>query len=111
MQGLVHRHKHKRSLSSQTNINHGFWENFLDKITLIAGVLGPIMVIPQIHKIYSTHSASGISAFSWFAFGILDVPFIIYGIVHKDRPIIATYSMFFAANLTVAIGAIIYAAR
>jgi uncharacterized protein with PQ loop repeat len=80
----------------------------LDLIVLIAGILSPLMVIPQIIKIYSTHEAIGVSALSWGAFTVLDAPFIVYGIVHKERPIVITYVLFCAMNLAVTIGAIIY---
>lgn len=107
MQGLIHRHKQKRKQGSFSNLN--FWKKVLDKVTLAAGIVGPVMVIPQIVKIFSTHNAIGVSALSWFAFAALDVPFILYGIVHKDRPIITTYTLFFIANVCVTIGAVLYA--
>ena len=109
MQGLIHRHKQKRKIASGAAARvSGFWKGLLDKVTLVAGILGPLMVIPQIYKIYSLHNAAGVSALSWGAFAVLDVPFILYGIFHKDKPIITTYTLFCIANTIVAIGAIIY---
>jgi uncharacterized protein with PQ loop repeat len=109
MHGLVHHHFHSRTHhSAQSTAKPSFWVIFLEKITIVAGVIGPLMVLPQIYKIYSSHDASGVSTLSWFAFGVLDIPFIIYGAVHKDTPIILTYTLWFIANFGVAIGAIIY---
>ncbi len=80
----------------------------LARITTIAGTIGPLTVIPQIYKIYFVGNADGVSALSWFAFAMLDIPFILYGAFNKDKPIVITYTLWFIANLTVAIGATIY---
>jgi len=81
---------------------------FLERVTLVAGVLGPLMVIPQIIDIFSAQSADNVSLLSWSAFAILNTPFIIYGAVHKELPIILTYSLFFIANTIVVIGILLY---
>lgn len=107
MRGLIHRHLHKRKLQARLT-NPSPWTNILDKATLLAGVIGPAMTIPQIVKIYAAHNASGVSALSWFAFALLDVPFVLYGMAHKDKPIVITYTLWLAANLIVGIGAVIY---
>lgn len=108
MNGLVHKHLHNKKYDQIAHVDQSFWQVFLERTTLAAGILGPIMVVPQIYEIYSKRTAAGVSAFSWFAFAVLDVPFIIYGSVHKDKPIIITYSLFFVANIIVAIGAVLY---
>ena len=119
MQGLIHKHKHERKAAKeaeeavsggavQTPRSQKFLEKLLDRITLLAGILGPLMVFPQIYKIFSSHNAAGVSALSWGAFAVLDIPFIFYGIYHKDKPIVITYAMFCVANSIVAVGALIY---
>ena len=47
----------------------------------------------------------------WSAIGVFFVtliPWFIYGVVHKDKPIAITYSLSFIANMTVLVGALIY---
>jgi uncharacterized protein with PQ loop repeat len=99
-------HHHIYKISKPTSSK--FWEKLLYRVTIIAGIVSPVMVVPQIYKIFHNHSAAGVSALSWSAFALLDLPFIIYGLSRKDKPIITTYSLFFLGNLMVAIGAIIY---
>ena len=108
MQGLIHRHKQRRKLGIARPTRPSLWKKILDRVTLAAGIIGPLMVIPQIYKIYSMHQAIGVSALSWTAFAILDVPFIFYGLAHKERAIVTTYTMFCIANTLVAIGAVLY---
>lgn len=82
----------------------------LDHVALAAGIIGPAMTLPQIYQIFHFHNATGVSVLSWAAFAILDIPFIIYGLVHKDRLITITYILWLVANLAVAFGSIFYGA-
>jgi len=85
-------------------------KRFLDRVVYAVGVLGPLFTLPQIIKIYSTHSAAGVSIFSWGAFALFDIPWIIYGIVHKERPIVVTYTLWLIFNSVVVVGVLIYSA-
>jgi uncharacterized protein with PQ loop repeat len=77
-------------------------------MAILSGIVGPAMTLPQILQIYSSADASGVSAITWTAYALLDIPFIVYGFVHKSTLIRITYVLWCAANLTVAIGAILY---
>lgn len=90
------------------NTNKDFFKALLLKITIIVGVISPLMTVPQIVKIYSGHTAAGVSIISWFAYALLDTPFVMYGFVYKQKPVAITYTMHLIANLIVAIGAVIY---
>jgi uncharacterized protein with PQ loop repeat len=81
---------------------------FLDRAIYIAGAVGPLFTLPQLIKIYYFQDASGVSAVSWGAYALLDIPWILYGIVHRERPITLTYVLWFLFNLAVFIGALIY---
>lgn len=80
----------------------------LDFVVYVAGIVGPLATIPQIYKIYSTHDAMGVSLLTWSMYALFDIPWIIYAVVHKERPLIVCYSLWFAANAVVAIGAALY---
>lgn len=81
---------------------------FLDKVTLVIGVVGPATVIPQIYSIYSTGSAEGVSAVTWFLMFLVTLPWIFYGMAHKDKTLMVSFTLWEVVNLTVAVGAIIY---
>ncbi len=86
------------------------WLRLLDGIVLLGGIIAPIFTIPQIVLIYYTHSATGVSVVTWSVYALLDVPWILYGFAHKERAIVYSYLLWFVANATVAVGAIIYGA-
>jgi len=80
----------------------------LDRTVLVVGVIGPMTAIPQIIKIYMLQDASGVSLLAWVAPALLDVPWVIYGVVHGERPIVITYSLWILADLIVAAGVLMY---
>ncbi|MBI2030257.1 hypothetical protein HYT05_01400, partial [Candidatus Kaiserbacteria bacterium] len=83
--GLFHMSKRRRgSKSLEPYPSPNIWIKLLDKTAVMAGIIGPIMTLPQIWQIYHFQNAAGVSALSWGAFAILDIPFILYGFVHKN---------------------------
>lgn len=84
------------------------WKRLLDRVVLAAGVIGPALSLPQIIIIYTNKDASDISAVSWFGWAGLNIVWILYGIAHREPPIVMTYLFWFVINLTVAFGAVLY---
>ncbi len=80
----------------------------LDATVYIVGILGPLATIPQVIKIYGAHDASGVSIVSWGLYALFDIPWIMYAIVHKERPLLICYSLWFFFNLLVVVGALMY---
>ena len=80
----------------------------LDRITFIAGVVGPFTVLPQIYDIFTTHQATGVSVTAWVLMFVVTLPWIFYGIAHKDKSIIWSFILWEIANLLVIVGALMY---
>lgn len=85
-----------------------FGKRLLDFVIYAVGIAGPVMTIPQIVLIFSARQAAGVSAVAWFAWALMDIPWIIYGLVHREPPIAFTYTLWFLGNFIVAMGAVIY---
>ena len=84
------------------------WIRVLDRLLLIFACLGPISAIPQIIKIFSLRTAVSLSLISYSLWAIGDIPWIIYGYVHKERPIVIAYSLWMVMNIIIIIGILIY---
>ena len=80
----------------------------MDDAVYLAGIVGPAMSLPQLIVIYVGQDATGIAPLSWFSWAVLDIPWILYGIAHKERPIIICYTLWFIINILVGVGAIVY---
>ncbi|MCR4327637.1 MAG: SemiSWEET family transporter [Nanoarchaeota archaeon] len=80
----------------------------LDKVVYVVGILGPLMMLPQIIKIYTMKSAEGLSFISYLSFAIFSVIWVIYGQAHKEKPIIITHSLWIIFHLLIVMGVLIY---
>ena len=76
----------------------------LDRLVFVAGLIGPIMTLPQIYTIYVLGDVTGVSALTWSAYAILDIPWIIYGLIHRESIIVFAYTLWLVVNGAVALG-------
>lgn len=107
--GTHHRHLRTRIYRTLEQYPHpSVWVRLLDRVVFIAGFVGPVMTLPQLHTIFVLHEISGISALTWGAYAILDIPWIVYGFVHKERVIIFAYTLWFVVNGLVVLGVMLY---
>ena len=86
----------------------GKFVEYLDKIVLIVAVLIPLVEIPQLIEIYTKQSAQNVSSLTWGAFVLFGIPWLIYGIVHKEKPVIVLYALWIVIDSLIFIGTIIY---
>lgn len=84
------------------------WVRFLDKTVLAAAILGPLTTIPQIYDIYVFKEVAGLSLLTWNFWQALSIPWLLYGIIHKEAPIIVSSILWIAVQTTVIIGIILY---
>ena len=84
------------------------WIKFLDRFLLIVAVIGPLMSLPQLLKIYLGQNATGISVLSFGLYAFFNVPWVIYGVVHKEKPIVIAYSLWFVSNILIVVGTLLY---
>lgn len=108
MHYLGQRHKHERAKHLTKKEHKSRYLVFLDKLTFVVGVIGPFTVLPQIYSIFSTQSAAGVSVVTWASIFIVTLPWIFYGIAHKEVSIITSFTLWEIANITVVIGVLLY---
>src|SRR3989344_6779465 len=86
---IYHIHQRKRLHQNLEPYPHPYpWVRFLDRLLVVLAVVGPLTGIPQLYTILSQKSASGVSIVSWSLYTLLTIPWIIYGFVHKEKPIV-----------------------
>jgi uncharacterized protein with PQ loop repeat len=106
MQFGVHhyaRRKHTPS-SAEENVGH----NIINVAAYVAGILGPLLSIDQVEKVWVQKNASGVSAIAWGSNCLFSLVWTIYGIVHKEQTIIVTNGLWMMINGLVAVGTLLY---
>jgi len=71
-------------------------------------VAGPFALLPQVVKLFQTHDASSLSVITWGLFFSMNFIWILYGVVHKETPILITHCLFAILNGTVVYGILLY---
>lgn len=84
------------------------FKRFLDKIMYPVVLIEPLMLVPQILKIFIEKSASNISLISWSLFLLPAIMWLIYGFVHKNKLIIISNIAWLITYCIMILGTIIY---
>lgn len=82
-----------------------------EKVMIAFGIIGPCSTIPQIIKLYHTHShhAAGFSLTTWSMYLLLSVLWLTYGILTRMPAIYVSNGLYAAANLVMVAGIIYHA--
>jgi len=81
---------------------------FLDDLLLAVAVIAPLTNFPQVFQIFYLKDASGVSLLSFSLFAFFNTFWIAYGLVHREKPIIIASFLWFATNLMVVAGIMMY---
>lgn len=105
---IGHHHWSKRQIAkNSTNKPLTGWKKYLDKIILLSAVFGPLTIIPQVLKIWVDQNASGVSVISWGGFLIGAIFWMLYGVAHRQLPIIIANSITLVFTFLIVLGAIL----
>ncbi|KIC39987.1 membrane protein [Ruegeria sp. ANG-R] len=93
------------------NSNLGHWMQRFESFMVFIGIVGPFATLPQLIKLYFTHSdhASGQSLVSWSLFATLSFLWFTYGLVVGKLPIYVGNGLSMVMNLLMVVGILIHA--
>ncbi len=97
--------EHAHLLSRKRAKKFGHW---FDYLMLAVAAFGPLALLPQIISIYQTQVVSGLVPVTWIAFSCMNILWLIYGVLHKQSPIILTSIMGCILNAAGAVGILLY---
>lgn len=75
----------------------------VDDMAYIIGIGGNIAVIPQIIRVWSG-PAPGLAILTWLLFIFFGLIWLVYAILHNQKPLIAAQVVSLACNIIVVIG-------
>ena len=106
---LHHLHKRKRIHQKHEKYpNPDKLKNLFDKLIYAAAIVGPLVTLPQILKIWMDKSIEGLSIYTWLGFMAISSLWLVYGILHKEKPIIVSSILYFSAYIIIVAGIIIH---
>jgi uncharacterized protein with PQ loop repeat len=80
----------------------------IDTLAYIVSTLSLLSTVDQIRIIWFEHDANGVSFLSWMFYTLSALVWLIYGVVHKDRVLIITNSLWVVFSLVIVVGIGIY---
>ena len=108
-EGIHQLHKRKRIHQKLEKYPHpNPWVKFLDNLLLVIAVIGPFSNLPQIIKIFAFKSSQGVSTLTFSLFLFFNIIWFTYGVVHKEKPLIIAFALWFVTNSIIVIGTLIY---
>lgn len=80
----------------------------LDILIYPVAIVGPLALLPQVIKLYTVQDASGFALSTWLILGLFNLVWLYYGVVHKERPIVATNIMLAFLNFSIVFGILLF---
>ncbi|MEI6058516.1 MAG: SemiSWEET family transporter [archaeon] len=90
------------------DVEDSVFKRGIDRLVLIIAFLAPLVELPQLLQIFMTKSAESVSLLTWAMFVVFGVPWLIYGIVHKEKPVIILYSLWIVIDSAIVAGILMY---
>lgn len=79
-----------------------------DRLVYAAAIVGPLFALPQLWTIFVNRNVAGLSLFTWASFAALSAVWLVYGILHDEKPIILAQAIWIAIHLSVVASIILY---
>ena len=108
---LIHHHFHLRK-----RIHNNFekyphpdkWKNFLDRVIILVSMFGPIMTLPQLYNIWVLKLVEGVSLIFWLSYLLVAMVWVLYGFVHKEKPIIIVNLTWVIIEFLIVLGLVLF---
>ena len=85
-----------------------FWKQALDKVMVVVAIVGPLATLPQVFQVFSTRDVEGLSMTTWLAWVLLSVIWALYGLVHKEMPIVVSNIIYVILQGAVVLAIVMY---
>ncbi len=80
----------------------------VELIALTAGIIQPLITLPQIITIYSNQSATDVSLLTWLGYLLFGMIFLVYGVVFNLKPIWIGQIIWVTMQTIIVVGILLY---
>jgi MtN3 and saliva related transmembrane protein len=78
-----------------------------DEVIYLVGIVSPFVILPQAINVWVYRQTEGISIITWALLGVASSMWLVYGIIHKEKPIIVTNVLLMLFNFSIALGVVL----
>jgi uncharacterized protein with PQ loop repeat len=71
-------------------------------------LVSPVLTLPQVLLIWNQHQTAGVSLFTWSAYTVLSVIWLVYGVLQKQKPLILSQGFALVVDVVVVLGLLIF---
>ncbi len=80
----------------------------IDLLCYFGSVFMPLTALPQIHLLYTSKNAGGLSLAMWILYGLGVIPFLLFGVMHKEKQLVILNLLWLVVDITMITGILIY---
>lgn len=80
----------------------------VERFALFAGIIQPLITLPQIVTIYGSRSANDVSLLTWLGYLLFGIIFLMYGIVFRLKPIWVGQIIWVTMQSVTVVGILLY---
>lgn len=106
--GIYHLLQRSHRLEENIIENNKEFRRFIDRFIYFVGGFGVAVIIPQVTRIWFYQEVDGVSLTTWAGFFIASVFWLLYGLAHKEKPIIYTNSIVCILDFLIVLGIVIH---
>jgi uncharacterized protein with PQ loop repeat len=103
-----HSHEHIKNQEKFDLLHDKKYIRLLDRLVLLISILSPVFTLEQVYLIYTTKNVAGLAIFTWCAWFLFSIFWLLYGLAHKEKPIIINNIIWIVIHILVITGIIIY---
>jgi uncharacterized protein with PQ loop repeat len=80
----------------------------IERFALFAGIVQPLITLPQILAIYGNQSAEDVSLLTWLGYLVFGLTFLVYGLVFDLKPIWIGQTIWVTMQTITVVGIVLY---
>ncbi len=84
------------------------FKRFLDKIMMGVALIGPLATLPQVYQVFMTQDTKGLSLVTWTVWVLLSCVWLVYGLLHKEMPIVLSNLIYIILQGAVVVAILLY---
>lgn len=107
--GTSHLHLRKRMYENLEPYPHPIpFKRYFDGLMYVVGSLAPLALLPQVVHLYAHKDAAGLSISTWIMLGMINSLWVVYGAIHRERPIFIANLGMTILNFSIVVGIFLY---